>query len=182
LTAWQILNEKAGIKPGDKVLVHAAAGGVGHFAVQMAKYLGAYVVGTASCNNKDFVLSLGASEHIDYEVQRFEDVLNNIDFVLDTIGGEYTDRSMSVLKPGGTIFCIPSGACENISEKAQAKGLHGYTFSVHSNGEHMKEISDFLRKGIVKPFISKRYSFNDIQSAHLQIETRKTKGKVVVVL
>jgi len=87
LTAWQILKDKAGIKTGDKVLIHAAAGGVGHFAVQMAKYLGAYVIGTASGKNKDFVLGLGASEHIDYKVQRFEDVLKNIDFVLDTIGG-----------------------------------------------------------------------------------------------
>ena len=89
---------------------------------------------------------------------------------------------MSVLKPGGTIFCIPSGACENIPEKAKAKGLHGYTFSVHSNGENMKEISDLLQKGIIKSYISKRYSFDEIRSAHLQLETRRTKGKVVVVL
>ena len=182
LTAWQILKEKATIKPGDKVLIHAAAGGVGHFAVQMARYLGAYVIGTASGTNRDFVLSLGASEHIDYQVQHFEDVLNNMDFVLDTIGGEYMDRSMSVLKPGGTIFCIPSGACENIAEKAKARGFNGSTFRVHSNGENMKEISDLLQKGLVKSYISKRYSFDEIPSAHLQIETGKTKGKVVVVL
>jgi NADPH:quinone reductase-like Zn-dependent oxidoreductase len=182
LTAWQILKEKATIKPGDKVLIHAAAGGVGHFAVQMARYLGAYVIGTASGINRDFVLSLGASEHIDYQVQHFEDVLNNMDFVLDTIGGEYMDRSMNVLKPGGTIFCIPSGACENIAEKAKARGFNGSTFRVHSNGENMKEISDLLQKGLVKSYISKRYSFDEIPSAHLQIETGKTKGKVVVVL
>lgn len=182
LTAWQILKEKATIKPGDKVLIHAAAGGVGHFAVQMARYLGAYVIGTASGINRDFVLSLGASEHIDYQVQHFEDVLNNMDFVLDTIGGEYMDRSMNVLKPGGTIFCIPSGACENIAEKAKARGFNGSTFRVHSNGENMKEISDLLQKRLVKSYISKRYSFDEIPSAHLQIETGKTKGKVVVVL
>jgi len=182
LTAWQILKEKATIKPGDKVLIHAAAGGVGHFAVQMARYLGAYVIGTASGTNRDFVLSLGASEHIDYQVQHFEDVLNNMDFVLDTIGGEYMDRSMNVLKPGGTIFCIPSGACENIAEKAKARGFNGSTFRVHSNGENMKEISDLLQKRLVKSYISKRYSFDEIPSAHLQIETGKTKGKVVVVL
>jgi NADPH:quinone reductase-like Zn-dependent oxidoreductase len=182
MTAWQILKEKAAIKPGDKVLIHAAAGGVGHFAVQMARILGAYVIGTASGINRDFVLNLGASEHIDYQVQHFEDVLNNIDFVLDTIGGEYMDRSMNVLKPGGTIFCIPSGASENIAEKAKARGLNGSTFRVHSNGQNMKEISDLLQKGLVKSYISKRYSFDEIPSAHLQIETGKTKGKVVVVL
>jgi len=182
LTAWQILKEKAGIKQDDKILIHAAAGGVGHFAVQMARVLGAYVVGTASGINRDFVLRLGASEHIDYQVQHFEDVLNNMDFVLDTIGGEYSDRSMNVLKPGGTIFCIPSGACENIAERAKTRGFNGSTFRVHSNGENMKEISDLLQKGLVKSYISNRYSFDEIPSAHRQIETGKTKGKVVVVL
>jgi NADPH:quinone reductase-like Zn-dependent oxidoreductase len=182
LTAWQILKEKAKIKSGDKVLIHAAAGGVGHYAVQMSKYLGAYVVGTASGKNRDFILSLGASEHIDYEKQRFEDVLHGIDFILDTIGGDYIDRSLNVLKSGGTIISIPSGASENIAEKAKAKGLNGYSFSVQSNGKNMKEISELLQKGIVKSYISKTFPFDEIQSAHLQIETRKTKGKVVVTL
>jgi NADPH:quinone reductase-like Zn-dependent oxidoreductase len=182
LTAWQILKEKAGIKPGDKVLIHSAAGGVGHYAVQMSKHLGAYIIGTASGKNRDFVLSLGASDHIDYEKQRFEDVLHEIDFVLDTMGGDYIDRSLKVLKPGGTIISIPSGAIENIGEKARAKGMNGYPFGVKSNGIDMKEISDLLEKGIVKSYISNIFLFNEIQSAHLQIETGKTKGKVVVIL
>ncbi len=182
LTGWQILKEKAKIKSGDKVLIHAAAGGVGHYSVQMSKYLGAYVVGTASGKNRDFILSLGASEHIDYEKQRFEDVLNDLDFVLDAIGGDYIDRSLKVLKPGGTIISIPSGASENITEKAKAKGMNGYHFTVQSNGNNMKEISDLLKKGLVKSYISKIFPFDEIQSAHMQIETRKTKGKVVVTL
>jgi NADPH:quinone reductase-like Zn-dependent oxidoreductase len=182
LTAWQILKEKAKIKSGDKVLIHAAAGGVGHYAVQMSKYLGAYVVGTASGKNRDFIVSLGASEHIDYEKQRFEDVLNDLDFVLDAIGGDYIDRSLKVLKPGGTIISIPSGASANIAEKAKVKGLNGYPFSVQSNGKNMKEISDLLQKGIVKSYISKTFPFDEIQLAHLQIETRNTKGKVVLTL
>lgn len=182
LTAWQILKVKAQIKSGDKVLIHAAAGGVGHFAVQMAKHIGAYVTGTASGRNKDFILSIGASEHIDYEKQRFEDVLQDIDFVLDTIGGDYIDRSLKVLKPGGTIISIPSGASENVTEKANAKGLNGYSFRVQSNGKNMREISDLLQKGLVKSHVSKTFHFDDIQSAHLQIETRKTKGKVVVTI
>jgi NADPH:quinone reductase-like Zn-dependent oxidoreductase len=182
LTAWQILKEKAKIKSGDKVLIHAAAGGVGHYSVQMSKYLGAYVVGTASGKNRDFILSLGASEHIDYEKQRFEDVLNDLDFVLDAIGGDYIDRSLKVLKPGGAIISIPSGASENITEKAKAKGINGYQFTVQSNGNNMKEMSDLLKKGLVKSYISKIFPFDEIQSAHLHIETRKTKGKVVVTL
>ena len=182
LTAWQILKEKANIESGDKVLIHAAAGGVGHYAVQMAKYLGAYVIGTASGQNKYFVMSLGAKEHIDYEKQRFEDLVTNIDFVLDAIGGDYIDRSLKVLRPGGTIISIPSGAAESVTEKAAAKGLNGYHFMVHSNGENMKEISALLKKGIVKSHIFKIYQFNEIQGAHLQIETKKTRGKIVVSL
>jgi len=182
LTAWQILNEKIKIKPGDKVLIHSAAGGVGHYAIQMSKYLGAYVVGTASGKNRDFILSLGASEHIDYEKQRFEYVLHDIDFVLDTIGGDYIDRSLNVLKSGGTIISIPSGGSENIMDKARLKGLNGYHFDVLSNGNNMKEIAELLQKGIVKSFISGIFPFDAMQSAHLQIETGKTKGKIVVTL
>jgi NADPH:quinone reductase-like Zn-dependent oxidoreductase len=180
LTAWQILKGKAGIKPGNKVLIHAAAGGVGHYAVQMAKSLGAYVAGTTSGKNREFVLGLGASEHIDYEKQRFEEILYDMDFVLDAIGGDYIDRSLTVLKPGGTIISIPSGANENIYERARAKGMNGNTFMVQSNGNDMKEISDLLQKGIVKSYVSKTFPFDEIQSAHLQIESGKTRGKIVL--
>ena len=181
MTAWQVLKYKAGIKKGDKVLIHSAAGGVGHYAVQMAKYLGAWVAGTASGKNKDFVLELGADRHIDYENQKFEDVLHDLDFVVDTIGGVNTDRSFGILRPGGTIICIPSGTSEDITEKAAERGLNGYHFRVQSDGENMKEIAFLLEKGIVKSFISKTYSFDGIQAAHLQMETGKTRGKLVVI-
>jgi NADPH:quinone reductase-like Zn-dependent oxidoreductase len=181
LTAWQVLKYKAGIKNGDKVLIHSAAGGVGHYAVQMAKFFGARIAGTASGTNKDFVLSLGAHQHIDYEKQNFEDLLHDFDFVLDSIGGEYTDRSFSVLKPGGSIICIPSGTSEDIAEKANDRGLNGYHFRVQSNGDNMKEIADLLKKGIVKSYISRTFTFDEIQAAHHQIETGKTRGKIVIV-
>jgi NADPH:quinone reductase-like Zn-dependent oxidoreductase len=180
LTAWQILKEKARVKPGDKVLIHSAAGGVGHFAVQMSKHLGARVTGTSSAVNKEFVLSLGASEHFDYENQHFEEILKDMDFVLDTIGGDNIDRSLKVLKPGGIIISIPSGASESVKEKAGAKGFIGDTFRVQSDGRNMKEIACFLEKGIIRSYISKVFSFDDIRAAHLQIETGKTKGKIVV--
>ena len=180
LTAWQILTEKSRIKPGDKVLIHSAAGGVGHFAVQISKHLGAYVIGTASGRNRDFVLSLGASEHIDYEKQSFEEVVKDIDFVLDTMGGDYIDRSLQVLKYGGSIISIPSGASEFVKEKAKAEGMNGDTFRVQSNGKDMKEISDLLRKGIVKSHVSRIFDFDEIQAAHLQIESGKTIGKIVI--
>lgn len=182
LTAWQILKEKVFIKPGNKVLIHSAAGGVGHYAVQMSRHLGAYVIGTASAKNREFVLSLGASEHIDYEEQRFEDIVKDVDFVLDTMGGDYIDRSLKVLKSGGTIISIPSGNSEFVREKSHAKGMNGDTFRVQSDGRNMKEIADLLEKRIVISYISKIFKIEEIQSAHLQIETGKTKGKIVVTL
>lgn len=180
LTAWQVLKYKAGIKKGDKVLIHSAAGGVGHFAVQMAKHLGAWVAGTASGKNKEFIMGLGADKHIDYEKQNFEDLLNDMDFVLDTIGGEYSDRSFNVLRPGGTIVCIPSGTSEDITQKASERGLNGYHFRVQASGDDMKAIAGMLENGIIKSVVSKSFTFGEIRAAHLQIETGKTRGKIVV--
>lgn len=182
LTAWQLLKEKSGIKTGYKVLIHSAAGGVGHYAVQMAKYLGAYVIGTSSARNRDFVLSLGASEHIDYEKQSFEEAVKDLDFVLDTMGGNYIDRSLQVLRCGGTIISIPSGASESVREKAKALGMNGDTFRVQSNGRDMKEIADLLQISTVKSHVSKIFGFDEIKAAHQQIETGKTRGKIVVTL
>jgi len=181
LTAWQVVKYSAGIKKSDKVLIHSSAGGVGHYAVQMAKHLGAWVAATASADNKDFVLKLGADKHIDYEKQKFEDEVRDLDFVLDTIGGEYSERSFKVLRPGGTIICIPSGHCADIAEKASARGLSGYPFRVKSDGENMKEIAMLLEEGILKSYILHTFTSDQIREAHLQIETKKTRGKIVVV-
>ena len=180
LTAWQILKEKVKIMPDDKVLIHSAAGGVGHFAVQMAKHLGAEVTGTASAANRDFILTLGVSAHIDYEKVPFDEVLHDMDFVLDTIGDSYIDRSLKVLRSGGTLVCIPSGGAEGMEEKAAAKGMTGVRFLVKSDGNNMKEIAEFLEKGTIRSVISKTYRLDEVQSAHRQIETGKTKGKIVL--
>lgn len=182
LTAWQALVTNAKVKSGQKVLIHSAAGGVGHYAVQIAKYLGAYVIGTSSIENKDFVLGLGADEHIDYKSQRFEDIVKDADFVLDTMGGDNASRSLLSTKKGGTVISIPSGLQEGLKEKAEALGVIAYNFLVTSNGKDMEELARLLEKGIIKSHISKTFSFDDIQSAHKQIETGKTRGKVVVTL
>jgi NADPH:quinone reductase-like Zn-dependent oxidoreductase len=179
LTAWQVLHY-AGIKQGDRILIHSAAGGVGNYAVQISEFLGLYVAGTSSGKNRDFVLNLGASQHVDYEKERFEEVLHDFDFVLDTIGGEYIDRSLKVLKPGGTIICIPSGASDHLEEKAANAGMKGLRFLVKSNGADLKEVADLLEKGMIRSFVSKVFPFDEIRAAHLQIETGRTKGKIVV--
>ena len=182
LTAFQALHHHAQIKAGQKVLIHAAAGGVGHYAVQLAKQAGAYVTGTSSAENRDFVLSLGADEHIDYKAVRFEEVLNDIDFVLDTIGGDNIDRSIDVLKKNGTLISIPTGIPESAAEKAKANGVNASFTLVQSSGEDMKQLAGLLEKGDLRSHVSKVFSFEEMGKAHLQVETGKTKGKVVVSL
>ncbi|RFS15312.1 NADP-dependent oxidoreductase [Emticicia sp. C21] len=180
LTAWQAFNTHIKINPGDRVLIHAAAGGVGHFAVQIAKHFGTYVIGTASAANKDLVLSLGADEYFDYKSKPFEEAISDIDIVLDTIGGSNIERSFEVVKKGGTVITLPSATSEGIVEKAKAKGINGFFFMVQSNGEDMKQLADLLGKGIIKPHVSAVYSFDEIGKAHQQIETGSTRGKIII--
>ncbi|RAJ33356.1 NADP-dependent oxidoreductase [Pedobacter cryoconitis] len=182
LTAWQVLVNYAKIKATDQVLIHAAAGGVGHYAVQIAKHIGAYVIGTSSAKNKDFVMKLGADAHIDYTSQRFEDVVEGLDFVFDTIGGDNIDRSLEVIKTGGTIISIPSGLNEDVTAKASAKGINGYFILVESNGEDMKQLAGLLEKGIVKSHVGQTYSFEQLPAAHSAIESGRTVGKIVITV
>lgn len=183
LTAWQAFDSYGKLRTTDKVLIHAASGGVGHFAVQIAKHIGAYVIATSSTSNRDFVLSLGADEHIDYQNERFEDVLCDIDFVLEAIGGGNFQKSIQVLKHFGTIVTLPSGHMKDDELKAQEKQLHAcYFMSVYSSGSDMQKIALLLEKGILKPHISHVFSFDEMAKAHLQIETGHTVGKIVVTL
>lgn len=181
LTAWQAFTYFGKLQKKDKVLIHAAAGGVGHFAVQMATYLAASVIGTSSAKNRDFVVSLGAQQHIDYKIQKFENELTNIDFVLETIGALNFKKSVQVLKKGGTIVNLPSGLTESDKKAAQDKDLKACFFmSVFSSGKDMQKIAYLLQHKIVTPYIFRSYSFSEIREAHLQMESGSTKGKIVV--
>ncbi|MFX1704741.1 NADPH:quinone reductase [Chitinophaga ginsengisegetis] len=180
LTAWQALIDHASIRPGQKVLIHAAAGGVGHYAVQLAKRLGAYVIGTSSAANKDVILGLGADEHIDYHNQRLTDHVPEVDFVLDTIGGDTIDQSLEVMKPGATIISIPSGFREAVTAKAEAKGMIGFFILVASNGAEMASIAALMEQGLLRSIVSKTFSLEEMKQAHLQIETGRTVGKIIV--
>ena len=181
LTAWQTLVSTAKTKTGDKVLIHGASGGVGHYAVQIAKYLGAYVIGTSSAANKDFVLSLGADEHIDYKTQRFEDLLSDIDVVLDYVGGN-SERSLKITKPGGYILTIPEKVPDEVASQAKQKGINTVSFKVKSNGNDMKQLAGLFQKGQLRSHISKTFSFADIAAAHREMETGRTIGKIVVTV
>ncbi|MCS4224534.1 NADP-dependent oxidoreductase [Sphingobacterium sp. BIGb0165] len=181
LTAWQAFNSYGKLRPTDRILIHAAAGGVGHFAVQLAKHAGAYVIATGSATNKDFVLGLGADEYIDYKTMDFEEILQPVDFVLDAIGGINFQKSVQVLKSFGTIVALPSGHTKKDELKAQEKKLHAcYFMSVYSCGQDMSYIASLLENGILKPHISHMFEFDEIAKAHMQIETGHTVGKIVV--
>lgn len=182
LTAWQALVTNAKVKKGQKIVIQAAAGGVGHYAVQIAKHFGAYVTGTSSAENKDFVLSLGADEHIDYKKQRLDTVVTDADFVLDPIGGDNIDPSLGAVKKGGTVIMLPGVFKDQMAEKAKAKGINGYYFSVRSNGEDMQQLAGLLERGIIRSHVSKTFPFDKMKEAHLQIETGRTKGKIVVTI
>lgn len=182
LTAYQALIHHAKIQDGQNVLIHAASGGVGHIAVQIAKHLGAKVTGTSSAKNKDFVLSLGADAHIDYHGFNWKSVGRTFDFVLDTIGGDNIDHSLEVTREGGSIISIPTGLNEQVTSKAESKGVKGYFILVQSSGEDMKQIASLLESGAVKPHVSKIFPFEQMREAHLEQETGRTVGKIVVTL
>ncbi|WP_268223395.1 NADP-dependent oxidoreductase [Sinomicrobium oceani] len=180
LTAWQALVTNANVRKGQKVLIHAASGGVGHMAVQIAKYSGATVVGTSSAKNRDFVLGLGADAHIDYHDYDWTAHPREFDFVLDTIGGDNIDHSLEVTREGGSIISIPTSLNEEVTSKAASKGVKGYFILVQSDGGDMEKIAALLEKGILKPHIYKIYGFDQIKEAYLQQETGRTVGKLVI--
>ncbi len=183
LTAWQALVTNGEIKKDSKVLIHAGAGGVGHFAVQIAKHLGAYVFATSSAKNKDFILSLGADKHIDYHSDKFYEKLNDIDFVLDAIGGEVLLHSIDVVKQNGKIITLlPPDFDENIKAKAKNRKVNLSYMVVQSNGDDMNSIADLLGNKYLKSHISAKYPFSKMSEAHLKVETGRTVGKVVVTL
>ena len=182
LTAWQVLLDEAKLQAGEKVLIHAAAGGVGHFAVQIAKYLGAYVIGTASEANYDFVKELGADDFVDYTKENFEEIVKDADVVLDAAGGDYPLRSLNVLKEGGRLVAIAGGITDEVIQVAETKKIKAWRHLVHSNGDDMEQIAELMEAGTIKAYIFKEYAFEEIVEAHRQIETGKTRGKIVVVL
>lgn len=179
LTALQAI-EKAEVKEGQNVLIHAASGGVGHFAVQIAKYLGASVTGTSSDKNREFILNLRADQHIDYKNYEWGNSEEKFDFILDTIGGENIDHSVKVLEEGGIIISIPSGLNDDIEEKAASVKGKGFKMMVQSDGNDMKKLAELLEKGFIKPHIYKAYHFDEMSNAHEELEKGRTVGKIVV--
>ncbi|PMH44838.1 oxidoreductase [Vibrio sp. 10N.286.49.B3] len=181
MTAYQALNGR--VSQGDKVLIHAGSGGVGHFAIQMAKQMGAYVYSTSSSKNKEFVMSLGADAHIDYREQDFEKVLYDIDLAFDTVSPENAEKSLQVLRSGGQLVSItirePSDSMQKIAFESD---LTITPLLVHSDGEDAAKIAEMLASGSIKPHVSQTFEFKDLAMAHTAIEMGRTVGKVVVMI
>ncbi|GAA4854934.1 NADP-dependent oxidoreductase [Saccharopolyspora rosea] len=182
LTAWQALVDTARLEPGQRVLVHAAAGGVGHFAVQIAKARGAHVIGTASAAKHDFLRGLGADELVDYRETDFAEAVRDVDVVLDTIGGETRTRSLRTLRSGGTLVSIlPTGRRELVAA-AEARGVRGEELVVEADHAGMTAIADMVADGTLVPTIAATFPLAEAAKAHELGETGRTTGKIVLVV
>jgi NADPH:quinone reductase-like Zn-dependent oxidoreductase len=177
ITAWHCLFEAAGLAPGQRVLIHAAAGGVGSYAVQFARWKGAYVIGTASARNQDFLFQLGANEVIDYQATQFEDVVQPVDIVFDTVGGEVQERSWQVVKPGGILVSIVSPPPE---EKAAAHQCRSAYVFIQPRADWLSEMAQLIDAGQVKPIVETVLPLNQAAEAHKLSQSGRTRGKIVL--
>ena len=201
LTAWQALVDDAKIKRGDKVLIHAGSGGVGTFAIQLAKHLGATVATTASAGNADLVRGLGADIVVDYKRENFEKVLSGYDVVLNSLDGETLRKSLAVLKSGGKLISIsgpPDPAFAKaqglnlffslvmrllslgIRRKAKARGVDYAFLFMRANGAQLSEIAKLVEAGTIRPVMDRVVPFATTNEALTELEAGRSKGKVVV--
>jgi NADPH:quinone reductase-like Zn-dependent oxidoreductase len=176
-TAWQGLFDHGRLERGQTVLIHAAAGGVGIFAVQLARWKGAKVLATASASNIDFLRSLGADEVIDYKATRFESVAKEVDLVLDLIGGETQRRSYSVLKPGGNLIATAQPPAE---QDAAQHHVHAMMMQMQASTKNLSQLAELCTSGTIKPVISKKYPLSEARAAWAQILSGHTRGKIVL--
>ncbi len=177
LAAWQSIFDLAGLEMGQSILIHGAAGGVGTFAIQFAKWKGAYVIGTASEKNAEFLRSIGADEVIDYKNQRFEDLVGNMDVVLDTVGGDTFERSWDVLKPGGFLVTTVANIPEGEPEK---RGVRAKRVATQSDGKELAQIAAIIDERKIKPVVTTVLPLEDARKAHEMSETLHTRGKIVL--
>lgn len=181
LTVWQAFFDHAHLAKGQRVLIHGAAGGVGTFAVQVAHWCGAYVIGTASAQNRDFLLRLGANEVIDYNQVQFERVIQDVDVVLDTIGGETRERSWQVLKPAGVLITLTAPIPESEAAiQSRPGGRRGLFFIVEPNREQLGKITELIDSGAIRPVIAETISLARGREAFERGATGHTHGKLVL--
>src|SRR5699024_9228157 len=182
LTAWQCLVDIADVAAGDRVLIHGAAGGVGHLAIQIAKALGAHVIGTASEPKHDLLRELGADETIDYRTVDFAQEAADIDVVLDTIGGDTQLRSLDTLVPGGVLVSTVPIPVEGRDEKAEELGVRAVSMLVEADQAGMRAIAELVEDGKLRAVIADTFPLAEAAKAHEAGETNRTTGKLVLTV
>jgi NADPH:quinone reductase-like Zn-dependent oxidoreductase len=180
LTAWQCLVDVAAVRPGQRVLVHAAAGGVGHLAVQIAKARGAHVIGTASAGKHELLAALGVDQAVDYGTVAFEEVVEPIDVVYDLIGGEVAQRSLDVLRPDGLMICLPSAAAAPAMAAAADRGLRATGMLVEPDGDGLESLAALVDEGGLRVLVAETFALQGAADAHRLGERGRTTGKIVL--
>src|SRR6266404_787934 len=176
-TAWTALVETGDLKPGHTVLIHGGSGGVGHFAIQIAKARGAKVIATGSTANQDFLKQVGADVAVDYTKQKFEDVAKDVDLVLDSVGEDTLKRSYGVVRKGGMIVSIVDDVDRN---ELAAHGIRGTTIRTEPNEKTLEELARVIDSKKITPIVSQVLALSEVARAHQQIATRHTRGKIVL--
>lgn len=179
LTAWQALMTKGNLQKGDKVLIHAGSGGVGTYAIQIAKHFGAYVATTTSSKNTELVQSLGADLVIDYKTQKFQEQLSDYDLVFDMLGGETITESFKVLKKGGALISIKGQDTDDLAVKY---GVRFESFFMSPDGKMLAELLALIDSGSVKPVIDSVFPVEQVADAYDRLATGRAVGKIVVTV
>ncbi|MFI9550496.1 NADP-dependent oxidoreductase [Nonomuraea endophytica] len=185
LTAWQALVDTAHVEAGQRVLIHAGAGGVGHLAIQFARHLGAHVITTASAGKHAWLRELGAEQTIDYTTTAFEDVTRDVDVVLDLVGDDQAStshRSLKVLRPGGLLIAVPSGVSPELLDSARAVGMRATPFLVEPDGTALARIAELIDRGEVAVEVEAVLPLGRAAEAHRRGEQGRTRGKIVLSL
>ncbi len=180
LTAWQALVVKGNLQRGQKVLIHAGSGGVGSIAIQLAKHLGATVASTTSSENVAMVRALGADTVIDYQTQKFEDIVHDYDLVFDTLGGATRKKSYGVLKKGGLLVSII--APPDTSGMADTLGVRSELFFMWASGVQLAQIAQLVEQGVIRPQIGRTYPLDQAQEAFDYSQSGQAKGKIVITV
>ena len=182
LTAWHSLIDVAHIEPGQRVLIHGGAGGVGHLAIQIAKARGAHVITTASAPKHDFVRGLGADRVVDYRSVDFTDVVHDVDVVLETVGADYGERSLRTLVPGGLFITVVERTNAELRAKTEAAGMRFAGVTVEPDYVGLEALADLVDSGRLHPYVEHALPLADAAKAHELIESGRTTGKVVLTL
>ncbi len=179
LTAWQALFDKGGLESGQRVLIHAGSGGVGTLAIQFAKHAGAWVATTASAENEDLVREIGADQFVDYETQRFDEVVEPCDLVFDMLGGDTLERSFDVVVKGGTVVSIKGDAPDGLAEE---RSVSFHQFFMEPSGEQLAQIAALVTDGKVCPVLDRTFALDDVAAAYDYARSGEANGKVAIVI